>query len=126
MCSLLAKIFILFKMGRSLLKPLSPRSVRNAQGTLSPLMGWAIEEDLVSKNVVCAVKTLNPEMPTIKAFDAVHVRSSLGQVGQRSMTELRCHDENFVAKLRGLSMMVAKPISSCPANQCEISVRQPQ
>jgi site-specific recombinase XerD len=78
------------------LKPLSPKSIRNVHGTLSSLWEWAIEENLVAKNVVRTVKPPNPQMPTIKPFHESDVRALLRQVGQGSTSEIRYRDRAII------------------------------
>ena len=77
-------------------KPLSPKSIRNVHATLSSLWEWAIEEGLVEKNVVRAVKPPNPKMPTIKPFEERDIRALLRQAGQGATTELRYRDRAII------------------------------
>ena len=77
-------------------KPLSPKSIRNIHATLSSLWEWAIEEDLVQKNVVRAVKAPNPKLPTIKPFEERDLRALLRQAGQGSTPEIRYRDRAII------------------------------
>ena len=70
-------------------KPLGPKSIRNIHATLSSLWEWAIEEDLVKRNVVRSVKPPNPKLPTIKPFEERDLRALLRQAGQGSTSEIR-------------------------------------
>lgn len=92
-------------------KPLSPKSIRNAHGTLSSLWEWAIEEGLAKENIVRAVKPPNPKLPTIQPFEADEIRKLLRQTGQGETAELRLRDRTLILFLLDTGVRVTELIN---------------
>ncbi|MGB3715972.1 MAG: tyrosine-type recombinase/integrase [Candidatus Promineifilaceae bacterium] len=92
-------------------KPLSPKSIRNAHGTLSSLWEWVIEEGLAKENIVRAVKPPNPKLPAIQPFEADEIRKLLRQTGQGETAELRPKDRTLILFLLDTGVRVSELIN---------------